>query len=144
MVTKIDHIGIIVQDIKRSLLPYKSLLKLNVEECEEFELEGAVYRLAFLSVGGLSLELVETSATNGLAAEFLREHGEGIHHIAFEVDDLERTFRELQAKGVGFVWNEVKDGAKGSKVAYFRPEEFNGIYIELVQKNGGGTRNRCQ
>lgn len=135
MVIKIDHIGIIVRDIKRSLLPYQALLKLNAEEFEELELEGAVYRLAFLSVGGVNLELVETSATSGLAAEFLREHGEGIHHIAFEVDDLERTFHELQARGVGFVWNEVKDGAKGAKVMYFRPEEFNGVYIELVQKH---------
>ena len=95
MGTKIDHIGIVVRDIKRSLLPYQGLLKLDVEEFEELDFEGAVYRLAFLSVGGVNLELVETSATSGLAAEFLREHGEGIHHIAFEVDDLERTFREL-------------------------------------------------
>jgi len=135
MVRRIDHIGIVVKDLKKSLLPYQKLLGLEVEESEELELEGVVYRIAMLPVGDVNLELVETSATHGLAAEFLRKHGEGIHHIAVEVEDLEKTFHELRSRGTEFVWDEVKTGNKGSKVAYFKAKEFNGVYIELLQRD---------
>jgi catechol 2,3-dioxygenase-like lactoylglutathione lyase family enzyme len=70
-----------------------------------------------------------------MAAEFLRDHGEGIHHIAFEVEDLDKTMEGLKARGVQFVWDIPVQGSRGSKVAYFKAEEFNGVYIELVQKH---------
>jgi len=135
MVVRIDHIGIVVKDLKKSLLPYRELLGLHVEESEELEVGGVVYRVAMLPIGDVNLELVETAATHGLAAEFLKKHGEGIHHIAVEVEDLEKTFHELRSKGTEFVWDEVKTGSKGSKVAYFKAEEFNGVYIELIQRD---------
>ena len=135
MVHKIEHIGIVVKNLEKSLRPYQELLGLPLKEMEELELKGSKYRIAFLPVSGVNLELVETSSNTGMAAEFLRDHGEGIHHIAFEVEDLDKAMGGLKAQGVQFVWDKPLQGSRGSRVAYFKAEEFNGIYIELVQKH---------
>lgn len=135
MVKKIDHIGIVVKDLEKSLRPYQELLGLKLKETEELEVQGDMYRVAFLPIGEANLELVYTTAKTGMAAEFMRDHGEGIHHIAFEVENLEKTFDELRARGARFVWDKIVAGSRGSKIAYVEPEEFNGVYIELIQKH---------
>ncbi len=135
MITKIEHIGIVVKDLNRSLQRYTSLLDLKVEEIEEVKVENVVNRVAFLPIGETRIELVETTADTGLAAEFLKERGEGIHHIALEVEDLESVFSDLKSKGVAFLWDRIIQGSRGSKVAFFKAEEFNGVYIELVQRH---------
>ena len=135
MVEKIEHIGIVVKDIEASLKKYTSLLGLELEQIEEVEVQGAVNRVAFLPVGKTNIELVETTAKTGLVADFLRERGEGIHHIALQVEDLDKTFQELRSQGVEFLWDKIIGGSRGSRVAFFKAEEFNGVYIELVQKH---------
>ncbi|MCX5908355.1 MAG: VOC family protein [Deltaproteobacteria bacterium] len=135
MVKKIEHIGIIVKDLEKSLRPYQELLGLKLKETEELDVQGALTRVAFFPIGDVNVELVHTTAKTGLAAEFLRDHGEGIHHIAFEVEDLEKTFEELRSRGAKFVWEKIITGSRGSKVAFLKAEEFNGVYIELVQKH---------
>ena len=135
MVTKIDHIGIIVNKLEDSIKKYTSLLGLEVVEIEEVNVENVINRVAFLPVGETNIELVETTATTGLAADFLRERGEGIHHIALEVEDLDMTFEKLKAQGAEFLWDRIIDGARGSRVAFFKAEEFNGVYIELIEKH---------
>jgi methylmalonyl-CoA epimerase len=134
MVSKIDHIGIFVKDLENSLKKYTGLLGLEAGKIEEIEFEGAVDRLAFLPIRDASIELISTGAETGFAADFLREKGEAIHHIAFEVEDLDAIFEELTSRGVVFLKNQVLEGSRGTKVAFFQPEEFNGIYIELVEK----------
>lgn len=135
MVKKVDHIGIFVKDLEASLKKYTSYLGLKVEVIEEVPLEDVTNRLAFMPLGGLNIELVGTTSKKGMVAEFLEESGEAIHHIAFQVDDLEKMFHELRAKGVKFLWDRIIDGSRGTKVAFFKPEEFYGVYIELVQKH---------
>ena len=135
MVRKIEHIGIVVKDLEKSLVPYQELLGLKLKETEQLDVQGAFTRVAFFPVGEVNVELVHTTAKTGLAAEFLRDHGEGLHHIAFEVEDLEKTFQALRSRGIKFVWDEIITGSRGSKVAFFKAEEFNGVYIELVQKH---------
>jgi methylmalonyl-CoA epimerase len=135
MVTKIEHIGVVVKDLNRSLQRYTSLLDLKVEKIEEVKVENIVNRVAFLPIGETRIELVETTADKGLAAEFLKERGEGIHHIALEVEDLESVFSNLKSNGVEFLWDRIIQGSRGSKVAFFKAEEFNGVYIELVQRH---------
>ncbi|MBW1787154.1 MAG: VOC family protein [Deltaproteobacteria bacterium] len=135
MVLKIEHIGIIVKDLEASMKKYTSHLGLKVEEVEEIEVDGVLNRVAFLPVKDTNIELVQTTAETGLAAEFLKERGEGLHHIALEVDDIDKTFEELRSQGVEFVWDRIIDGSRGSRVAFFKAEEFNGVYIELVQKH---------
>jgi len=134
LVSRIEHIGIVVEELEKSLLPYQELLQLELKEIEEIEVQDATNRVAFLPIAGVNIELVETSATTGLAADFLRGKGEGIHHIAFKVDNLETLFNELKSKGTKFIWDKIIQGSRGSKVAFFEPSEFNGVYIELVEK----------
>lgn len=135
MVRKIEHIGIVVKDLEKSLGPYQELLGLKLKETEQLDVQGALTRVAFFPIGEVNVELVHTTAKTGLAAEFLRDHGEGIHHIALEVENLEKTFQELSSRGIKFVWDKIITGSRGSKVAFFKAEEFNGVYIELVQKH---------
>ena len=135
MIKKIDHIGILVRDLESSLSRYTSHLGIEVKEIEEVEVENASNRLAFLPVGETNVELIQTTAESGLLGDFLKERGEGIHHIAFEVEDIERSFQQLRSKGVEFVWDRIITGAHGSRVAFFKPHEFNGVYIELVQRH---------
>ncbi len=134
MVGKIDHIGIVVKNLEASIARYQTLLGLQLKEIEEVEVEGAMLRVAFLPVGNTNIELVHTSAKNGLAADFLRNHGEGIHHIAFSVEDLASVFDTLRDQGVSFLWDRIIPGSRGSQVAFYKSEEFNGVYIELVQR----------
>jgi methylmalonyl-CoA epimerase len=134
MVTSIDHIGIVVEDLEASMARYQTLLGLHIKEVEEVKVEGALLRVAFLPVGDTNIELVHTSATTGLAADFLRNHGEGIHHIAFAVEDLASIFDTMRGRGVSFLWDRIIPGSRGSQVAFYKSEEFNGVYMELVQR----------
>lgn len=135
LISKIEHIGIVVKDLEASMKKYTSILGLKVKEIEEVKVKNVINRVAFLPIEEINIELVQTTANTGLAADFLRERGEGIHHIAFEVEDIEKTVQELRSQGVEFVWNHVIQGSRGSRVVFFKAEEFNGIYIELVQKH---------
>jgi len=131
---KLEHIGIVAKDFDKSLKIYQDLLGLEIAGIEEVELEGDLYKVAFLPVGEPEVELVYTTADTGIAGDFLREKGEGIHHLAFEVDDIESYYKRLSERGVKFVYDGIKDGSRGTRVFFFAPEEFNGIYIEIVQK----------
>jgi methylmalonyl-CoA epimerase len=135
MVGKIDHVGVVVKDLESSIEKYTSHLGLKMEGLEEVKVENAINRVAFFRVGESKIELVETTADTGLVADFLREKGEGIHHIAMEVHDLQEVFDRLRSQGVEFLWNRIIQGSRGTKVAFFKAEEFNGVYIELVQKH---------
>jgi len=135
MLTKIDHIGIVVKNLKDSIKKYTSLLDLEVKEIEEVDVENVINRVAFLPIGETNIELVETTAKTGLVADFLKERGEGIHHIALEVEDLNKIFQALRSKGVEFIWDRIIKGSRGSIIAVIKPEEFKGVYIELVQKH---------
>jgi methylmalonyl-CoA epimerase len=135
MLNKIEHIGIVVKDLEASIKKYKSILGLDVEAIEEVEVDNVVNRVAFIPVKETKIELVQTTATTGLVADFIKERGEGVNHIAFEVDDIHKVFKELRTQGASFLWDRIIDGSRGSKIAVFKPEEFNGVYIELVEKH---------
>jgi methylmalonyl-CoA epimerase len=133
--TKIEHIGVVVRDLDDSLRKFTTLLGLKVKEVEEVSVQGNQVKVAFLPIGTTNIELVSTTSTTGLIADFLREKGEGIHHIAIEVEDIEHEFATLRAQGVEFVWGKVIDGSRGTRVAVIEGKELNGVYIELVQKH---------
>ena len=134
MAIKIEHVGIAVKNLEASIAKYTSLLGLETKEIEEVDVENVRYRVAFIPIGEMNIELVHTQARRGLAFEWLEKHGEGVFHLAFEVEDLEKTFQTLRSQGVRFVWDSIKEGSRGTKIALIKPDEFNGVYIELVQK----------
>lgn len=135
MATKIEHIGVVVRDLDDSLKKFTSLLGLKVKEVEEVNVEGNSVKVAFLPIGAVNIELVTTTAQTGLVADFLRERGEGVHHIAVEVEDIYSEFEKLRSQGVEFVWGKIINGSRGTKVAVIEQKELNGVYIELVQKH---------
>jgi methylmalonyl-CoA epimerase len=135
MATKIEHIGVVVRDLDDSLKKFTSLLGLKVKEVEEVNVEGNSVKVAFLPIGAANIELVTTTARTGLVGDFLREKGEGVHHIAIEVEDIYSEFERLRSHGVEFVWGKIIDGSRGTKVAVIEQKELNGVYIELVQKH---------
>lgn len=135
MATKIEHIGVVVRNLDDSLKKFTNLLDLKVREIEEVNLEGHNVRVAFLPIGAANIELVTTTAQTGLVGDFLREKGEGVHHIAVEVEDIYGEFERLRSQGVEFVWGKIVDGSRGTKIAVIEQKELNGVYIELVQKH---------
>jgi methylmalonyl-CoA epimerase len=135
MAAKIEHIGVVVRDLNDSLKKFTSLLGLTVKEVEEVNVEGNNVKVAFLPIGAANIELVTTTAQTGLIADFLRERGEGVHHIAVEVEDIYCEFERLRSQGVEFVWGKIINGSRGTKVAVIEQKELNGVYIELVQKH---------
>jgi len=134
MAKKIEHIGILVKDLEASIKKYNILLGLNVKEIEKVKVKNSSNKVAFIPVGETNIELIQTSGQIALAKDFNRET-DIIHHIAFEVEDLGKTFKQLQSQGVEFVFNEILEGSRGSKFVFFKQEEFKGIYVELVQKH---------
>ena len=136
MAGKVEHIGIFVRDFEESLAKYTSLLGLPVKTIQEVNLQGNPVKVAFLPVGDIHLELVSTTSNTGLVADALRTRGEGVHHIAFEVEDIEREFHRLSVLGVRFVWDKIVDGSRGTRIAVIEGHELNGVCIELVQKPG--------
>jgi len=135
MAIKIEHIGVVVKNLEDSVNRYTSLLGLKLKEIEEVNVEGNNVKVAFLPIGTANIELVTTTAQTGLVADFLKEKGEGVHHIAVEVEDIYSEFERLRSQGVEFVWGKIINGSRGTKVAVIEQKELNGVYIELVQKN---------
>lgn len=139
MAAKIEHIGVAVRNLDDSLKKFTTLLGLKVREIEEVNVEGDRVKVAFLPIGAANIELVTTKAQTGLVGDFLREKGEGVHHIAVEVEDIYGEFERLRAQGVEFVWGKIINGSRGTKVAVIEQKELNGVYIELVQKHQSKT-----
>jgi 4-hydroxyphenylpyruvate dioxygenase-like putative hemolysin len=81
------------------------------------------------------LELIETSAEKGPAGDLLREHREGIHHIAREVEDLDKIFREISAQGAKFLWDRIIERWHTRRISWLKSKEFNGVHVELKKRH---------
>jgi methylmalonyl-CoA epimerase len=131
MIKKIDHIGIVVHNIEEALQVYEGALGLRLTDVEEVP-EQAV-RVAFLPVGESKLELLESLTAEGGVAKFLEKRGEGIHHICFEIDDIEATLQDLAAQGIQLIDEQPRQGVHG-RVAFLHPKSAHGVLIELIEK----------
>jgi methylmalonyl-CoA epimerase len=131
MIKKIDHIGIAVKSIEETLAFYKTLgLSLAHTEAES---EQRVV-VAFLPAGKSEVELLEPIDEEGPVARFLVKRGEGMHHICFEVQDIEAILARLEEKGVELIDREPRIGTGGKKIAFIHPKDTHGVLIELYQK----------
>jgi methylmalonyl-CoA epimerase len=128
--TKIDHIGIVVQDIRRALEPYESALGLPLRDVRE--VPDQKVQVAFLPVGQSNIELVQPLTDDTGIARFLEKRGEGIHHICLEVDDIEATLARLREHGVPLIDETPRQGAHG-RVAFVHPKGMHGVLIELLE-----------
>jgi len=132
MIKKIDHIGIAVKNLEDSLKVYKDIL--GMEVAGEEVVDEQKVKTAFLPVGESEIELLESTSPDGTIAKFIEKRGEGLHHIAFRVDNLEDKLKELEAKGVRLIDKKPRYGAGGSRIAFLHPKSTNGILVELCER----------
>jgi methylmalonyl-CoA/ethylmalonyl-CoA epimerase len=121
-----------VHSIADALPAFADALGLTVTHTEEVASQGV--RVAVLPVGETWLELVEPTDRTGAVARFLQRQGEGIHHICFEVDDLEATLAQLKERGMRLVDDKPRLGAGGARIAFVHPSSTHGVLIELHEK----------
>ena len=129
MLKKIDHIAIAVKDLESAMAFFKEAYGLETTSQDEV----GDTKAAFLPIGDTRLELVQSVTSAGVVAKHIEKKGEGIHHLAFEVDDVGSTLKELNAEGVACIDKEPRPGAHDTKVALTHPKSNHGILIELVQ-----------
>ena len=129
---KIDHIGIAVTSIEKTLPFYMDVLKLDLLGLEEVNSQGV--KVAFLKIGESKIELLEPLTEESPVAQFIKKRGEGIHHIALGVTSIEERIEEIQVKGLNMIHNEPVNGAGGAKVAFIHPKSARGVLYELCEK----------
>jgi methylmalonyl-CoA/ethylmalonyl-CoA epimerase len=128
---KIEHIGIAVNDLKIAANVYEKLLNATVYKTEDVASESV--RTAFLQSGPNKIELLESLAGDSAIAKFISKKGEGIHHIAFEVDDIVAEMQRLKNEGFILLNDAPKQGADNKLVCFVHPKSANGVLIELCQ-----------
>ena len=132
---KIDHLGIAVPDLEAAVAQYEALLGVSVEHIEEVPSEKV--RTAFFSVGESHIELLCATDPESVIGQFVARRKGGIHHLCFEVDDLDAALAEYRARGVRLIDNVPRPGAKGCRVAFVHPAAGGGVLIELLEKPRG-------
>ena len=128
---KIEHIGIAVKDMASSVALYEKLLNTSVYKTETVPTEQV--KTAFLQSGPNKIELLEALSADSPIAKFLEKKGEGIHHIAFEVDDITAEMARLKSEGFILLSDEPKPGADNKLVCFVHPKSAGGVLVELVQ-----------
>ena len=129
---KIEHIGIAVKNIAVSNEVYTKLLGVEPYKMEEVLSEGV--RTSFFEVGPNKIELLEATKEESPIAKFIEKRGEGIHHIAFAVDDIEAELKRLKEEGFRLLNEKPKKGADNKLIAFVHPKSTNGVLVELCQE----------
>ena len=131
---KVEHIGIAVKDIKASSSLYETLLGVPCYKTELVSTEAV--QTAFFQVGESKIELLSATEQDSVISNFIERKGEGIHHIAFEVDDILAEMARLKAEGFTLLNAEPKKGADNKLVCFVHPKGTSGVLIELCQDLG--------
>jgi len=128
---KVEHMGIAVKALNISIPLFEKLLHTNCYKTETVETEQV--QTAFFQTGDTKIELLESSAPDGVIAKFIEKKGEGIHHIAFEVTDIYAEMDRLKSKGFILLNETPKKGADNKLVCFVHPKSSNGVLVELCQ-----------
>jgi methylmalonyl-CoA/ethylmalonyl-CoA epimerase len=129
-IKKINHIAVAVNDIESALPFWQEALGLALDHVENVPSQKA--SVAFLPVGESEIELVQPTSPDTGTAKFLAERGPGMHHLCFEVDDIEGMLAQLQAKGVRLI-NETPLDLEGRRMAFVHPKSTGGVLVELYE-----------
>ena len=129
---KVEHIGIAVQTLAKSVPLFEKLLNCQVYKTEEVESEKV--RTAFLQKGETKIELLEAMEEGSVIATYIARRGEGIHHLAFEVADIAAEMKRMESEGFTLLNPVPKKGADNKLVCFLHPKETNGVLIELCQE----------
>jgi methylmalonyl-CoA/ethylmalonyl-CoA epimerase len=128
-IKRIAHLGVAVQDLDAAISFFTGGLPLEVTHTEDYQ----GMRIGFVPVGDSSIELLQDVSGASAIKKFLDKNGEGIHHIAFEVDDIHKAVEELKERGVKLVDETPRPGAHGMTIAFLHPKGTHGILMELCQ-----------
>jgi methylmalonyl-CoA/ethylmalonyl-CoA epimerase len=131
-IKRIAHLGIVVKNLDAALELFTGSLPLDLVHTEDYQ----GMKIGFIPVGDSSIELLQDVSGSSSIKKFLENNGEGIHHIAFEVDDIEQAVAELREKGVKLIDEKPRAGAHGMSIAFMHPKATHGILMELVQPMG--------
>jgi methylmalonyl-CoA/ethylmalonyl-CoA epimerase len=129
---KVEHIGIAVRQLSASVPLFEKLLNTTCYKTEQVASEQVT--TAFFKTGDTKIELLESSHTEGIIARFIEKKGEGLHHIAFEVADIEAEMQRLQQEGFVLLNEQPKPGADNKLVCFLHPKNTNGVLIELCME----------
>ena len=130
--THIEHIGIAVKNLEESIRFYENVLGLSCYRVEE--IQDQKVKTAFFKVGQTKIELLESTDAEGPIAKFIAQKGEGIHHLAFAVENIEQTLKEVKEKGVRLIDTSPRKGAEGLDIAFLHPRSTQGVLTEFCEK----------
>ncbi len=129
---KIEHIGIAVNSLEKSIPLFEQLLGTLCYKTESITSENV--NTAFFKTGDSKIELIEGSAEGSVIQQFIEKKGEGIHHIAFATENIEAEIKRLKSLGFEFIQDIPKKGADNKLICFLRPKSTNGVLVELCQE----------
>jgi len=129
---KIEHLGIAVESLEVSIPIYEKLLNTTCYKTEEVASEGV--KTAFFKIGESKIELLEATNPDSPIAKFLTKKGKGVHHIAYDVTDIEQEIERLKSEGFELISSSPKDGADNKRIAFLHPKSTDGVLVELCQE----------
>lgn len=132
MLRKVEHIGIAVKNMESANALFAKLFGKSNYKLEKVESEGV--STSFFMLGETKIELLEATAENSSISKFIEKKGEGIHHIAFDVEDIKVEMERLKKEGFELINAEPKDGADNKLICFLHPKSTNGVLIELCQE----------
>jgi methylmalonyl-CoA/ethylmalonyl-CoA epimerase len=136
----IDHVGLAVADLDRSIALYEGTFKMPGVHRETVESQGV--EAVLLEVGDGHVELLRPLGPDTVVGKFIEKRGEGLHHVAYRVEDIDRTLASLKERGVELIDTEARVGIWGSRVAFLHPRATGGVLTELVEPVAGDWRRR--
>lgn len=133
MIKKIDHIGIAINNLEESIKVYRDTLGLDFRGTEEIKDQKVI--VATFLIGDVKFELVQPTQSDSSMKKFIDKRGEGMHHIAILVNNIDESLKELNEKGIKLIDEKARIGADGARIAFIHPKDMNGVLVELVEKN---------
>lgn len=128
----IEHIGIAVKDLKASIQFYEEVLGLSCYAIEE--VPDQKVKTAFFQIGDVKIELLESTSPDGPIGKFIEKKGEGIHHIAFAMDEVNQALKDAANKGIQLIDQQGRKGAEGLNIGFLHPKSTGGVLMEFCSK----------
>jgi methylmalonyl-CoA/ethylmalonyl-CoA epimerase len=132
VIKRIAHIGVAVKDMERSEKLFSKLFGIPSSGTEAVPEQKST--ITFYPIGNSSVELIESLDSSSAIAKFIDKRGEGVHHICFEVENIEEEIRRLKNSGFQFVKDVPEDGGDGYRIVFLHPKSTNGVLVELCEK----------
>ena len=132
-ITHIEHIGIAVENLEESIKYYENILGLKCYAIEE--VADQKVKTAFFMVGETKIELLESTSSEGPIGKFVKKKGQGMHHIAFAVDNTTEALKTVEERGVKLIDKSARKGAEGLQIGFLHPKSTHGVLTELCSKN---------